>query len=165
MRTNVPLPAGAEVDTATLVADSDWLVMGVSFPDAPTSEALYPPTSIRCAAQDSRFVGLRFGPTAISVAGSQAAWADSTCESSWPSPMPTEQAHSLPQVRCSSWRVVLTDLETGTSRVVAQGSNPDAINDPQDQGSAIPIVPTVALGTMRSPTRAATSRMASSSTC
>ena len=147
MRTNVPLPAGAEVDTATLVADSDWLVMGVSFPDAPTSEALYAANlhtgALRKIRDSSAFDSV---PTAISVAGSQAAWADSTCESSWPSPMPTEQAHSLPQVRCSSWRVVLTDLETGTSRVVAQGSNPDAINDPQDQGSAIPIVPTVALG-------------------
>ena len=147
MRTKVPLPAGAEVDTATLVADSDWLVMGVSFPDAPTSEALYAANlhtgALRKIRDSAAFDSV---PTAISVAGSQAAWADSTCESSWPSPMPTEQAHPLPQVRCSSWRVVLTDLDTGSTTVVAQGSNPDIVNEVISQDTPVPVVPSVALG-------------------
>ena len=147
IRTNVALPADAQVDTMRLVADSDWLVMGITFPDTPTSEALYAANlrtgGLRKIRDSSVFNSV---PLDISVASSQAAWADSTCESSWPSPMPTEQAHPLPQVRCSSWRVVLTDLDTGASRVVAQGSNPDMVNDPMAQDTPVPVVPTVALG-------------------
>jgi hypothetical protein len=147
VRRNVSLPAGAQVDTFHLVADSDWLVMGITFGDSPTTEALYAANlqtgALRKIRDASAFYSV---PLDISVAGSQAAWADSTCASSWPSPMPTEQAHPLPQVRCSSWRVVLTDLETGASRVVNQGTNPDVIHDPLSQDIAVPIVPTVALG-------------------
>jgi hypothetical protein len=49
-------------------------------------------------------------------------------------------------VRCGSWRVVLTDLDTGASTVVAQGGNSDVINDPEAQDTEVPVVPTVALG-------------------
>lgn len=147
VRSNVSLPAGAQVDTTLLVADTAWLVMGITFGDSPTTEALYaanPQTgALRKIRDASVFSSL---PREISVAGSQAAWADSTCESSWPSPMPTEQAHPLPQVRCSSWRVVLTDLETGAGRVVAHGANPDVIHDSLSQDTSVPVVPTVALG-------------------
>jgi hypothetical protein len=121
--------------------------MGITFLDTPTSEALYAANlhtgALRKIRDASAFSAV---PLDISVAGSQAAWADSTCESSWPSPMPTEQPHLLPQVRCSSWRVVLTDLDTGANRVVAHGGNPDVINDPQAQDLGVPAVPTVALG-------------------
>jgi hypothetical protein len=144
MRTNVPLPAGGQVDTSRLVADGDWLVMGVSFPDAPTSEAIYAANlhtgALRKIRDASPFNSV---PTAITVAGSQAAWADVTCKSSWPSPMPTEQAHPQPIVKCSSWRVVLVDLDTGSSRVVAQARDPEVVNV---QDAPVPVVPTVAIG-------------------
>jgi hypothetical protein len=147
IRGKVSLPAGAQVDTYRLVADSDWLVMGITFPDSPTTEALYAANLRTGALRKIRDASVfNSVPLDISVAGSQAAWADVSCESSWPSPMPTEQAHPLPQVRCSSWRVVLTDLDTGVSMVAAQGSNPDVIHDPVSQDMAVPIVPTVALG-------------------
>ncbi len=149
VRRNVSLPAGAQVDTFLLVADSDWLVMGIAFLDSPTSETLYAANlntgALRKISDASAFNALPFD---ISVAGSQVAWAESNCVSSWPSPMSTNEAHPLPQVRCSSWRVVLTDLDTGASRVVAQGINPDMINDPSSQ-DAVPVVPTVALGDHR----------------
>ena len=144
LRTNVPLPAGGTVETSWLVADNDWLVMGVSFPNAPTSVALYAANlhtgALRKIRDSSPFLSV---PTAISVAGSQAAWADVTCQSSWPSPMPTEQAHLQPIVKCSSWRVVLTDLDTGASRVVAQGRDPEVVNV---HDAPVPVVPTVAIG-------------------
>jgi hypothetical protein len=146
-RTNVSLPAGAQVDTFRLVADSDWLVMGITFPDSPTSEALYAANlntgALRKIRDASAFYSV---PLDISVAGSQVAWAEFDCVSSWPSPMPTEQAHPEPMVRCGSWRVVLTDLDTGASTVVAQGGNSDVINDPEAQDTEVPVVPTVALG-------------------
>jgi hypothetical protein len=147
IRTRIPLPAGAQIDSTRLVADSGWLVMGITFADSPTTEALYAANlhtgALRKIRDSSVFTSV---PHNITVAGSRAAWADWTCESSWPSPMPTEQAHPLPQVRCSSWRVVLADLDTGVTRIAAQGSNPDVINDPQAQDAAVPMVPTVALG-------------------
>ena len=147
MRTNVPLPAGAQVDTNRLVADSDWLVMGITFQDAPTSEALYAANLHTGALRKVRDSAPSLSvPLDISVAGSQAAWADVTCQSSMPSPMPTEQAHPQVQVHCSSWRVILTDLNTGASRVVAQGSNPEIVNEAISQDTPVPVVPTVALG-------------------
>jgi hypothetical protein len=147
VRTNVPLPAGAQVDTFRLVADSDWLVMGITFPDSPTTEALYAANLRTGALREIRDASaFNSVPLDITVAGSRAAWADVTCESSWPSPMPTEQAHPLPRVQCSSWRVVLADLDTGASRVVAHGTNPEMVNDPMAQDTPVPVVPTVALG-------------------
>jgi hypothetical protein len=129
------------------VADSDWLVMGITFQDAPTSEALYAANLHTGALRKVRDSAPSLSvPLDISVAGSQAAWADVTCQSSMPSPMPTEQAHPQVQVHCSSWRVILTDLNTGASRVVAQGSNPEIVNEAISQDTPVPVVPTVALG-------------------
>ena len=147
IRTNVPLPAGAQVDTFRLVADSDWLVTGITFPDSPTTETLYAANLRTGALREIRNASaFNSVPLEITVAGSRAAWADVTCESSWPSPTPTEQAHPLPQVQCSSWRVVLADLDTGASSVVAHGTNPEMVNDPMAQDTPVPVVPTVALG-------------------
>jgi hypothetical protein len=146
IRRNVPLPAGAQVDTNRLVADSDWLVMGISFPGSTTTEALYAANLHTGALRKIRDAAVSSVPLDISVAGSQAAWADVTCQSSMPSPMPTEQAHPQVQVHCSSWRVILTDLDTGASRVVAQGSNPEIVNEAISQDTPVPVVPTVALG-------------------
>ncbi len=149
LRTNVPLPTGGEVDTSRLVGDSDWLVMGVTFPDAPTTEALYAANVHTGALRKIREASVLYSvPQYLSVAGSQAAWADVSCQTSMPSPMPTEQAHIQPLVRCSNWRVVLTDLDTGASTVVAQGSNPPTINGLLSGGGEppVPAVPAVALG-------------------
>jgi hypothetical protein len=147
LRTNVPLPASAQVDTTRLVADSDWLVMGITFPDAPMTEALYAANLHTGALRQIRAPSDSV-PEHISVAGSQAAWADETCQISMPSPLPTEQAHIPPLLNCSSWRVILTDLDTGASRVVAQGSNPSIVNGfLSGAGDApVPAVPAVALG-------------------
>ena len=146
LRTNIPLPVGALVDWYRLVADSDWLVMGISFPGSTTSEALYAANLHTGALRKIRDAAVSSVPLGISVAGSQAAWADVPCRYSDPSPMPTEQAHIQVQVHCSGWRVVLTDLNTGASRVVAQGSNPEIVNDAISQDTPVPVVPTVALG-------------------
>ncbi len=146
MRMNVPLPAGAQVDTNRLVADGDWLVMGIYYHGS-LSEALYAANLHTGALRKIRDAAVFSSvPIDISVAGSQAAWADLTCQSSMPSPMPTEQAHPQVQVHCSSWRVVLTDLDTGASRIVAQGSNPEIVNEAISGDTPVPAVPTVALG-------------------
>jgi hypothetical protein len=150
LRTNVPLPAGAQVDTNLLVADSDWLVMGISYPYPSISpDTLYAANLHTGALRKIREPSSDLVTQDVSVAGSQAAWAAWTCQSSLPSPLPTEQPHIQELVHCSSWRVVLTDLDTGASRVVAQGTNPDMVNgllataggDPP-----VPAVPAVALG-------------------
>lgn len=149
MRTNVPLPAGAQVDTSRLVGDSDWLVMGVTFPNAPTTEALYAANVHTGALRKIREASVWYSvPQYLSVVGSQAAWADVNCQTSMPSPMPTEQAHIQPLVQCTSWRVVLTDLDTGANTVVAQGSDPPTINGLLSGGGEppVPAVPAVALG-------------------
>jgi hypothetical protein len=140
-RRNIPLPAGAGVDTHRLVADDGWIVMGLTFAGDPLREPLYAANldtgAVRKIADSA--------PLDFTVAGSRAAWAEWTCESSWPSPMPTEQAHPQPQVRCSGWRVVLADLATGESRVVVQGTNPDVVDDAVSQGTPVAVVPAVAL--------------------
>jgi hypothetical protein len=144
LRTDVPLPAGAQVDTGVLVADSDWLVMGIYYPYPSTIAALYA-ANLHTGALRKILDSI---PQDISVAGSQAAWVDETCQASMPSPLPTEQAHIPPLINCGSWRVILTDLDTGTSRVVAQGSNPPIVNGLNSGAGEppVPAVPAVALG-------------------
>jgi hypothetical protein len=148
LRTDVPLPAGAQVDTNQLVADGDWLVMGISYPYPATwAEALYAANLHTGALRQIRAPSASVAQD-VSVAGSQAAWVDETCHTSMPSPMPTERAHTEPLVSCSSWRVVLTDLETGANRVVARGSNPPIVNGLNSGAGEppVPAVPAVALG-------------------
>ncbi len=144
LRTDVPLPAGAQVDTGVLVADGDWLVMGIYYPYPSTIEALYA-ANLHTGALRKILDSI---PQDVSVAGSQAAWVDETCHESMPSPLPTEQAHIPPLVNCGSWRVILADLDTGASRVVAQGSNPPVVNDLLSEGGdpPHPVVPAAALG-------------------
>src|ERR1035437_5191675 len=148
LRMNVPLPPGGQVDTGVLVADSDWLVMGIGYPyPSTTTEALYAANLHTGALRQIRSPSASVAQD-VSVAGSQAAWVDETCQASMPSPLPTEQAHVPPLINCGSWRVLLTDLDTGVSRVVAQGSNPPVVNAPLWEGGAPPhpVVPAVALG-------------------
>ncbi|HEY5486241.1 MAG TPA: hypothetical protein VIK06_01215 [Candidatus Limnocylindrales bacterium] len=144
LRMNVPLSPGAQVDTGVLVADSDWLVMGIYYPYPSTIEALYA-ANLHTGALRKILDSI---PQDVSVAGSQVGWVDETCQASMPSPLPTEQAHIPPLINCGSWRVLLTDLDTGVSRVVAQGSNPPVVNDLLSEGGdpPHPVVPAVALG-------------------
>ena len=148
LRTDVPLPAGAQVDTNQLVADGDWLVMGIGYPyPSTTTEALYAANLHTGVVRQIRAPSASVAQD-VSVAGSQAAWVDETCQASMPSPLPTEQAHIQAQVHCSGWRVVLTDLDTGASRVIAQGTDPDIVNDVLSAAGdpPVPVVPAVALG-------------------
>jgi hypothetical protein len=63
----------------------------------------------------------------LSLAGSRVAWASWTCSA---------VAETL---ICSSWRITMVDLDTGVSRIVAQGSNPDvAVEADQSDKTLIP---------------------------
>ncbi len=143
------LAAAGAIGVALTAALLYWRAGGPSTSVGGSPSPSWPPTAVptRISEQIPTLTPMpATSPTAPNEPLDVPASIRANVESSWPSPMPTEQAHPLPQVRCSSWRVVLTDLDTGASRVVAQGSNPDMVNDPMAQDTPVPVVPTVALG-------------------
>ena len=128
-RTNIPLPAGGELNTrGYLAADADWVVVTVTLPAATPSapESVYAiniKSGVSRKLLDTNMLDSGF----ISLAGSRVAWASWTCSA------------VAETVSCSSWRITMVDLDTGGSRIVAQGSDPDvAVEADQNDTSLIP---------------------------
>jgi hypothetical protein len=128
-RTNLPLPAGAQLDVrGYLVADSDWVVVTVTLPAATPSatESVYA-INIKSGARRKLLDTNMLDSGFLSLSGSQVAWASWTCSA---------LAETL---SCSSWRITVVDLDTGVSRIVAQGSDPDvAVESDQTDTALIP---------------------------
>jgi hypothetical protein len=128
-RTNIPLPAGAQLNTrGYLVADADWVVVTVTLPAATPSatESVYA-INIKSGASRKLLDTNMLDSGFLSLAGSRVAWASWTCSA------------VAETVSCSSWRITMVDLDTGGSRIVAQGSDPDvAVEADQNDTSLIP---------------------------
>jgi hypothetical protein len=128
-RTNIPLPAGAQLDArGYLVADSDWVVVTVTLPAATPSatESVYA-INIKSGASRKLLDTNMLDSGFLSLAGSRVAWASWTCSA------------SVETVSCRSWRITMVDLDTGVGRIVAQGSDPDvAVETDQNDTALIP---------------------------
>lgn len=128
-RTNIPLPAGAQLNArGYLVADADWVVVTVTLPAATPSatESVYA-INIKSGASRKLLDTNMLDSGFLSLAGSRVAWASWTCSA---------LAETL---SCSSWQITMVDLDTGVRRIVAQGSAPDvAVEADQSDMALIP---------------------------
>jgi hypothetical protein len=128
-RKNLPLPVGGQLNArGYLVADADWVVVTVTVPAATPSatESVYA-INVKSGASRKLLDTNMLDSGFLSLAGSRVAWASWTCSA------------SAETVSCRSWRITMVDLDTGVSRIVAQGSDPDvAVETDQTDMALIP---------------------------
>jgi hypothetical protein len=132
----IPLPSGANVRYGIVAADGNWLVANLTFlgESLGHQEQLY---ALNILTGETR--RLADHGAAASVSADRLAWLDATCQY-----IPSVGGRTS---NCSSWRLQLTDLTSGSDRVVASGRITEAVTTLVYQyGGGEQVAPILALG-------------------
>jgi hypothetical protein len=115
LRRTIPIPAGAQL-LDLVAADGDWVAVMLTPTDGGTAtDTLYAYNLVTGVSRELP------GSSGAGVSEGRMAWLDWTCTASGGVPGGAV---------CTSWKLHLTDLETGSDRVVVSGKSPETVGSP-----------------------------------
>jgi hypothetical protein len=138
LRHVLPLPVGAEIaDGEVIAAAGDWLVTNLSFLNDPPGhqQQLY---AVNISSGAARRLADHYAEA--SIAGNRVAWLDPTCQ--YKTQVPVGGSDAV----CTEWKLHLTDLASGSDRIVASGSITEGVTTPIfEYGDGEDVAPRTAL--------------------